>query len=153
MFAKIINDKIVEYPYSIMKLKNENANISFPDTIENDVELLEQFNVVKLKSSPVPDYDEFNFSVELGTPEKIDGEWRQNWKIIELPVREKEIILQSKKQEAINLRNNLLFESDWTQLRDISDEIANKWASYRQALRDITSQEGFPLDIKWPIKP
>jgi len=49
-------------------------------------------------------------------------------------------------------RNSLLIESDWTQVADAPvDKTA--WAEYRQALRDITSQEGFPENVIWPTKP
>lgn len=49
-------------------------------------------------------------------------------------------------------RNKLLLESDWTQVSDAPvDKVA--WATYRQELRDITNQVGFPTDIIWPLKP
>lgn len=50
-------------------------------------------------------------------------------------------------------RNKLLQETDWTQAKDIPDNISSAWTTYRQALRDITSQEGFPTNINWPQKP
>lgn len=50
-------------------------------------------------------------------------------------------------------RNLLLSESDWTQGKDIPDSISSKWTTYRQALRDITSQEGFPNNVQWPQMP
>lgn len=58
-------------------------------------------------------------------------------------------------QEALvkNQRNILLSESDWTQLPDVPLETKQAWATYRQALRDITSQEGYPFNVIWPTKP
>lgn len=52
-------------------------------------------------------------------------------------------------------RNALLAESDWTQLADVplSAEQKAAWASYRQELRDLTDQPGFPDNIAWPVKP
>jgi hypothetical protein len=49
-------------------------------------------------------------------------------------------------------RTKRLTDSDWTQ---IADSTADKtvWATYRQALRDITSQAGFPWTIDWPDAP
>ena len=49
-------------------------------------------------------------------------------------------------------RTQLLNDSDWTQ---IADSTADKtaWATYRQALRDITAQSGFPWTITWPNDP
>lgn len=52
-----------------------------------------------------------------------------------------------------NRRNRLLSESDWTQLPDVPLATKQAWADYRQALRDITLQSGYPFDVTWPIKP
>lgn len=49
-------------------------------------------------------------------------------------------------------RDGLLSESDWTQLKDAPVDQA-AWAAYRQALRDIPSQKGFPASVVWPDKP
>ncbi len=52
-------------------------------------------------------------------------------------------------------RNDLLMKSDWTQVPDapISSELKAKWSDYRQALRDLPDQPGFPYEIEWPVKP
>lgn len=54
--------------------------------------------------------------------------------------------------EARAQRNQLLTESDWTQVIDAQVDQA-AWAVYRQALRDLPQQEGFPTTIIWPIEP
>lgn len=56
---------------------------------------------------------------------------------------------------AIRARNEMLAQTDWTQLPDapLTDELKAAWGEYRQALRDITTQPGFPDKIKWPSKP
>lgn len=49
-------------------------------------------------------------------------------------------------------RDLLLLESDWTQVADAPvDKTA--WATYRQALRDISAQAGFPWTVDWPTQP
>ena len=58
-------------------------------------------------------------------------------------------------EQAANVRNSrteMLKDCDWTQ---IADSTADKavWATYRQALRDITAQSGFPWTITWPESP
>ena len=50
-------------------------------------------------------------------------------------------------------RDRRLTESDWTQLPDIPDATKLKWQAYRQALRDVTAQPGFPERIEWPVAP
>jgi hypothetical protein len=58
-------------------------------------------------------------------------------------------------EQATNVRNQRtekLKDCDWTQLADsTADKTA--WATYRQALRDITGQAGFPWTITWPDSP
>ena len=49
-------------------------------------------------------------------------------------------------------RKTKLAESDWTQVADAPVDQA-AWAAYRQALRDITTQAGFPWTITWPEQP
>ena len=58
---------------------------------------------------------------------------------------------------AVTKRNQLLLESDYTEFPStqarLTDAQKTAWATYRQALRDITAQQGFPWDPKWPVKP
>lgn len=49
-------------------------------------------------------------------------------------------------------RTEKLKDSDWTQIADSTADKA-AWATYRQALRDITGQAGFPWTITWPDAP
>jgi len=50
-------------------------------------------------------------------------------------------------------RDALLKDTDWTQLPDVPQETKDLWAPYRQALRDVTEQTGFPADVVWPVPP
>ena len=52
-------------------------------------------------------------------------------------------------------RNQLLFESDWTQSRDVFLPNDEEWKKYRQELRDITENlvVEIDMDLKWPTKP
>lgn len=50
-------------------------------------------------------------------------------------------------------RTALLAACDWTQARDIPEAISSAWSPYRQSLRDITAQAGFPHAITWPEAP
>ena len=63
----------------------------------------------------------------------------------------------SANQEAIIVarRNALLYKSDWTQLPNgpLTSEAQQQWAVYRQQLRDMTSQSGYPFNVVWPIPP
>jgi hypothetical protein len=52
-------------------------------------------------------------------------------------------------------RDTLLAQSDWRVVKqaETGTPMAAEWVSYRQALRDITEQAGFPRDIIWPVNP
>jgi hypothetical protein len=47
-------------------------------------------------------------------------------------------------------RDVLLSDSD---VYALADRITDEWRTYRQALRDVPSQAGFPDNITWPTKP
>ena len=48
-------------------------------------------------------------------------------------------------------KNRLLAKTDYMALSDTT--LTPEWATYRQALRDITEQQGFPPSVTWPVKP
>ena len=52
-------------------------------------------------------------------------------------------------------RNELLAQCDWTMMSDVpfTEEQKTLWKEYRQALRDITDQDGFPTNVVWPEPP
>jgi len=69
-------------------------------------------------------------------------------------VNPNQIVLDLVKDNRIR-RNTLLLESDWTQFNDspLNEESKLAWKNYRQALRDLPEQTGFPNDVIWPVKP
>jgi hypothetical protein len=65
--------------------------------------------------------------------------------------------LDLESQQARFIRNAMLQESDTLMLSDrwaaMSPERQAAWAAYRQALRDLPAQSGFPVEINWPAQP
>lgn len=61
--------------------------------------------------------------------------------------------LEQEAEEVRTQRDALLAESDWAVLPDAPVADAQAWKDYRQALRDVPEQAGFPTDIDWPSKP
>jgi len=95
--------------------------------------------------------------------EQIDGKWYTKYILGpvftdgETTAAEQETAYKATKdaEQAANVRKQrteMLNDCDWTQ---IADSTADKavWATYRQALRDISSQTGFPWSINWPTQP
>jgi hypothetical protein len=57
--------------------------------------------------------------------------------------------------DAKTKRDDLLLRSDYTQLPNskFTTEQKAEWETYRQSLRDVTSQAGFPWEVNWPTQP
>ncbi len=56
-----------------------------------------------------------------------------------------------KAEEVRNERNQLISETDWMACSDVT--MSDAWRTYRQSLRDITDQSGFPEEVVWPDIP
>jgi len=151
MHALINNGMVEIYPYSIGQLRKDNPNTSFPKNVSD--ETLQTFKVFRVFFSTPPEVTEFQV-LEEGTPvfDEEAGRWTQVFVVRDMSEEEIAQITASKAEQIRNERNSLLVASDWTQVIDAPvDQTA--WAEYRQALRDITSQEGFPHNVVWPTKP
>ena len=58
-----------------------------------------------------------------------------------------------KAAEVRSERNAKLAATDWTQAADVPQAVKDNYVSYRQALRDVPNQSGFPNEITWPDEP
>lgn len=140
MYVKITEGKVESY--SIGQLRSDNKSISFPKDIP--VETLASFDVYPVVKTPLPKVNTDTQHL-LGSIQFIDGAWTQTWDVVDLPKELASDNIRSK-------RDSLLAETDWTQVNDAPVDQA-AWATYRQALRDITAQAGFPSNVTWPNKP
>lgn len=97
------------------------------------------------------------YQVVEATPiaKNANGEWVLDFIIGEADDERKLYIDGYLTNEARRFRNVLLANSDWSQLPDapLSTEKKALWTAYRQELRDITSNPGFPVYHKFPITP
>lgn len=149
MHAKIINNKIVEWP--IVNLRQRLPNISMPADLSKNDDLPDTFFYIR--PLPVPEFNPDTHKLIGHEPILIDGEWRSGYNVVALSETELNEVLVRKAMEVRTLRNQKLSESDWTQLKDVSPHISESWSTYRQQLRNITAQPGFPLHIIWPTPP
>jgi len=135
--------------YSIGQLRRDNPQVSFPKIIPDEV--LADYDVYPLKPTDRPQVDHTK-NVAEGTPAQQDGEWVQVWDVTD--ASEEEIAQRTAEKEASvrSERDELLTNCDWTQLPDAPVD-HQTWADYRQALRDVPSQSGFPYSVVWPEAP
>lgn len=84
--------------------------------------------------------------------EQIDGAWHTKYSVADMGDEAIAAKDAAQAQSVRDQRKAKLAECDWTQVAD-SPVDKNAWAAYRQALRDITTQAGFPWEINWPVAP
>lgn len=142
MFVKIANGQVEKAPYTIGEFRKANPNVSFPKDIP--ITTLEANGIFVIKEVPQPEINT-NTHTYYWEAELVNNVWTQVWYTSQLP---EEIAAKNIRQD----RDRLLTETDWTQVAD-SPVDKQAWAVYRQALRDIPSQVGFPWDVEYPEKP
>lgn len=142
MYAKILNDVITKFPYSMGDLHVEYFDTSFPAA--PTAETLAAFGVYKVVEGTVPTVDSKTHRL-VRSIQKVDGVWTQVWESRPLDQDTASANVRSH-------RDSLLTASDWTQVADAPVD-KDAWATYRQALRDVSSQEGFPWAVEWPTQP
>lgn len=87
-------------------------------------------------------------------PDEVEWFWTYDGTNFAPPPQPSQAELTTKKAEEVRAeRNRLLAETDWTQVADVPQASRDKWVAYRQALRDVPAQPGFPENITWPQKP
>jgi len=115
--------------------------------------------------------DQYQFSQAAGI-EEINGKWYTKYVLgpifvdnDEATAAEQESAYKAQKdaEQAKSVRaerDRLLAECDWVTLKAIDAsndglgiQLPQVWMTYRQALRDITAQAGFPWNVTWPEKP
>jgi hypothetical protein len=150
MYVLAPNQTVEIFPYSIGDLRRDNPNTSFPRNPSDAV--LTDWNLFPVVEQSPPEYNPANQNLNQLNPTLVDGQWLQTWQVTAASAEEIAERLQNKEAEVRQQRNELLSDCDWTQLPD-SPADHEAWATYRQALRDVTAQEGFPWDVSWPTEP
>jgi len=151
MYLKVSGSNII-YPYSVQQLKMENKNISFPTNVSDS--LLETFSVYKVELKDSGYDDDYTKDVLEVTPTLSGSVYVQTYQISDADETTLNTRKEIKWSEIRESRDVLLSDSDWTQFQDspITGSKLTEWQTYRQSLRDITTQEN-PYNITWPTKP
>lgn len=153
MFIKVENGAAVGEPFGLDQLQLLFPNTSF--ALPVDPKFLESLGYANYWQTTPPDNTSTHKAIEVSPVCAADGAFHQTWELT--PKSEQE--LQTERAlaaiKAREMRNKYLAESDWTQFADSPIAVEKKaaWAAYRQALRDVPVQVGFPNSIQWPVKP
>jgi hypothetical protein len=84
-----------------------------------------------------------------------DGSWAQELVQVQISDQHYQSNVSLQAQAVKADRTRMLTDCDWTQMPDVNLSNTSKaaWAAFRQALRDIPNQSGFPFNVTWPSPP
>lgn len=154
MFVLAPNGTVERFPYSVGQLRKDNPQVSFPNTISD--ELLASFGVYPVARTDATYDPTAQTATQEGCAYNTDTQqWETAWLVHDLTAEE---LAERDAQETRSVRrerDTLLWQSDWVVVRayESGEPVPAEWLSYRQALRDITTQEGFPYSVVWPVSP
>jgi len=144
MYLKLTNGQPEKY--SIGQLRRDNPQTSFPKLIPD--ELLASYDVYPYTRPAASEYDSLAWRLIDDEFVNVNGAWM-------LPYKLEALLLEDAQRNIRSRRDSLLQETDWVVIMhtEKGTNIPMEWEVYRQALRDITSQEEFPFNVTWPTPP
>ena len=147
MFVQLEDGQVKSYPYTLAMFKQENKATSFPSSVSD--ELLAGYDVFRVVELEKPEFNSLTQNCILdATPRLEGGQWVVGHTIEDKPLAEAEHAVRAQ-------RSSLLQGSDWVVIMhtEKGTNIPAEWELYRQALRDIPDQQGFPYQVVWPVAP
>lgn len=113
-------------------------------------EIPEGANVYYGQVNIATQYHDVQQNIPVNIPAMPQGFWLFNYDTKQW--------VQDASQATLNVlykREELLYKSDWTQIPNGPLTLAQQeaWATYRQELRDIPAQSGYPFNVIWPTPP
>ena len=148
MLGILKDNKITQWPIDVIDLRKENPNTSFPEDISGLD--LSSFNVVTIEEVAKSSFDAKTQKITEGDPVLDSGKWKQTWTVTSLTSDEITTNNNSQWSGVRGVRDELLAECDWRACSDRT--MSEAWKTYRQSLRDITTQSD-PYNITWPTVP
>ena len=146
MYAKIIDDVLVKHPYFIEDMRNDYPDLAIDD--EPTHEQLAACSAYPAQMGATPTKSSRTHFFTKAFTANEDGSVTINFVPHELDRQIAEFNMR-------DARNNALTRCDWVMTRAFEEgkAVPDDYLAYRKALRDLTSQEGFPYDYIWPEEP
>ena len=150
--------------------RRHHANTSFPRVWTQAT--LDSLMLDPVFPTPQPDAGQYQTAARAGVEQDEKGNWVERWVTRDMfaDYTDDEGVTHTKAEQeqayqasldataATSVRaqrDKLLAECDWIVIMhtERGTNIPAEWELYRQALRDITGQAGFPHQVEWPVKP
>lgn len=153
MYVFAPNQTVETFPYSIGNLRRDNPNTSFPRNPSD--ELLAEWNVFPVVKQDPPTFDAATQDLNETNPTLSSNQWLQTWSVTAASSDEIAQRTTDKQADVRAQRNQLIAETDWVVVmaKEVGTNIPAAMKTYRQALRDLPSADGFPHTMTWPTKP
>ena len=153
------------------EVRRMHSNTSLPRVW--DANVCSALGIDPVLEAPKPEVTGYTQAVRNGVTQDANGNWVQAWSVVDMFADTTEdgvtttkaeheaayqADLDAKAAESVRTqRDAKLAESDWMVIKSAETGIAlaAEWATYRQALRDITTHANFPNleEANWPVAP
>ncbi len=144
MYTKIIDGVLIKFPYSLEEMQAEYPDATLADE-PTDAQLA-ACNVKRAVMGPAPTQSSRTHSFTLSFADNEDGG------VTIIPVAH-ELDRRLAEFNMRDARDSALTRCDWVMTRAFEEgnPVPQNYLTYRQALRDLPSQEGFPYEYVWPV--
>ena len=154
-------------------VRRMHSNTSLPRVW--DANVCSALGIDPVLEAPKPEVTGYTQAVRNSVTQDANGNWVQAWSVVDMfqdttdddgvttTKAEHEAAYQARldadaAESVRTQRDKLLAESDWVTVKAVDQNAADNlgiqvpqvWLDYRQALRDITTQDGFPHNVIWP---
>lgn len=154
MFVKVTDGEVDRYPYTMNDLLRDNPQTSFPKN--SQLTDFSGYGVHPVEHDSEPAYDANTQRISHSkVPVMKNGAWVITKTVVALNDEQISARYAAHATKVREERDALLADSDWTQMNDspLDTTARTSWATYRQELRDISTQSGFPYSVTYPEKP
>jgi hypothetical protein len=144
-------------------VRRMHSNTSLPRVW--DANVCSALGIDPVLEAPKPEVTGYTQAVRNGATQDANGNWVQAWSVVDMfqDYTDDEGVTHTKADQEAAYQADLdakaaasvratrdvkLAETDWTGMSDVT--MTAEMATYRQALRDITAQAGFPNTVEWP---
>ena len=155
------------------EVRRMHSNTSLPRVW--DANVCSALGIDPVLEAPKPEVTGYTQAIRNGATQDANGNWVQAWSVVDMfadTTDDDGVTTTKAEHEAAyqadldadaaasvrTQRDKLLAESDWVTVKAVDQnatdnlgiQVPQVWLDYRQALRDITTQDGFPHNVIWP---
>lgn len=150
LYTKIQNDQAV-CPAVMLDHFVTQGDIDSVDATEEELSVANIVPVTAFQGQAPVDGNEYGVEIQ----QQSDGSWAHE--LVQKTISPEQLANNIARQaQAVKAdRDRMIAATDWivTLAAEESAPVPQAWKTYRQALRDIPSQEGFPFEVVWPTRP